>query len=173
MDGMFSRILNLAFLALIAAAFTPSVVAQVSPVRLRVEQVSKSDTNSYKTVQSRSLNVQVSNSSLEAVELKLKYVIFGRNMKGGDIVTVGQGEVPVSVKPQGTEKLTTPPATAVSQEARTGSKGKSEEAGSRIMGQGVQAWKGETMVAEYYEPASVKEHFGKAPPAEILDKKKK
>lgn len=170
---MFPRILNLAFLAVLVVGFTPAVFAQVSPVRLRVEQVSKSDTTSYKTVQTRSLNVQVSNGSLEAVELKLKYVIFGRNLKGGDVVTVGSGEVPVTVKPQGTEKVTTPVATSVSQEARIGSKGKSEEAGSRIIGQGVQAWKGETMVAEFYEPASVKEHFGKAPPAEVLDKKKK
>ena len=170
---MFPCILNFTFLAVLFAGFTPTAFAQVSPVLLRVEQVSKSDTTSYKTVQARSLNVHVTNGSLESVELKLVYVVFGRNLKGGDIVTVGSGELPVTVKPQGTEKLTTPAVTAVSQEARTGSKGKSEEAGSRIMGQGVQAWKGETMVAEFYEPASMKEHFGKAPPAEVLDKKKK
>lgn len=170
---MFSRILNIAFLAVLFAGFTSTVFAQVSPVRLRVEQVSKSDTTSYKTVQTRSLNVQVSNGSPEAVELKLKYVVFGRNLKGGDIVTVGAGEVPVTVKLQGTEKVATPAVTAVSQETRTGSKGKSEEAGSRIIGQGVQAWKGGTMVAEFYEPASLREHFGKARPAEVLDKKKK
>jgi len=144
-----------------------------SAIRIRVEQSGKTDTISYKTVQSRSLGILVSNTSNEALDLKVKYVIFGRDIKTQDVVTIEQGELPVSVKPLGTEKLQTPVAQAASEEARLGSKGKSEAMGSKIIGHGVQVLKGDAVVAEFYEPVSLKEHFGKAPVAEKLDKLKK
>lgn len=147
--------------------------AQVGAVRVRMEQTSKSDTTSYKTVQSRSLNVFVSNSSKEALELKVKWAVFGRDLKDQQIVTIEQGELPVSVKPQGTEKIQTPQVRTAAEEERIGSKGKSEAGGSRIIGQGVQVMKGDTLVAEAYEPPSLRDSFGKAPPALKLEKKKK
>jgi hypothetical protein len=170
---MTSHILRITFIAATTLAFSRTVfAAPPSAVRLRVEQVSKSDTISYKSVQSRSLNITVANSSNEALELKVKYVVFGRDVSTKDVVTVGQGELPVSVKALGTEKVQTPAAQAASEDARIGSKGKSEAMGSKIIGQGVQVLRAEAVVAEYYEPMSVKEHFGKAPVAQPLDKLK-
>ena len=147
--------------------------AEVSPVRVRVEKTGKSDTNAYKTVQTRSLTVYVSNASREPLDLKVKYAIFGRDIKSKEVVVVLEGELPISVKAQATEKVQTPLAHAVSEEARIGSKGKTDDAGNRIMGQGVQIWQGAKLVAEVYDPESLKESFGKAPAAKVIEKKKK
>jgi hypothetical protein len=147
--------------------------AEFNPVRIRVEKTGKSDTTSYKTVQTRSLTISVSNSSQEPLELKVKYAIFGRDIKTKEVVVVAEGELPVSVKAQETEKVETPLAHAVSEESRVGSKGKTEDAGNRIIGHGVQVWKGAVMLAEDYDPASLKESFGKVPPAKLIEKKKK
>ncbi|NDG04794.1 MAG: hypothetical protein EB121_05535 [Alphaproteobacteria bacterium] len=70
-------------------------------------------------------------------------------------------------------QVQTPLAHAVSEEARIGSKGKTDDAGNRIMGQGVQIWQGAKLVAEVYDPESLKESFGKAPAAKVIEKKKK
>jgi hypothetical protein len=142
-------------------------------VRVRVDQSGKSDTTSYKTVQSRSLTISVSNISREPLALKVKYVIFGRDINSKDVVTVAQGDLKLSVKALATEKAETPVAHAVSEEARIGSKGKHDAAGNRFIGQGVQVWNGDVMVAEVYEPPGLKESFGKAPPAKLIEKKKK
>ena len=150
-----------------------AAVAQVSPVRVRVEQVNEAKTISYKSVQTRSLNVLLSNSSTDSQELKVKFVIFGRDIKSKDIVTVLEGEMPVTLKPSGTEKIQTPEAHAVAEEARTGTKGKTDDVGTKIIGHGVRVLKGDAVIAEVYEPASVKESFGKAPAAKMPEKKKK
>ncbi|MEQ1860850.1 MAG: hypothetical protein ABMA13_13020 [Chthoniobacteraceae bacterium] len=160
-----------AFLILLAALATAT--AQVSAVRLRVEQVSKSNTTSYKTVQTRSLTIHLANSSTQPADVKVKWAVLGRDIKSKDVVTVEQGELAAALKPTGTEKLQTPAVSAAAEEARTGSKGKSDDIGTRIIGHGVQVWQGEKLVAEFYEPASLKESFGKAPVAQPLDKQKK
>lgn len=147
--------------------------AEVSPVRVRVELTSKNDTTSYKSVQSRTLNIIVSNSSSELLDLKAKFAVFGRDIKTQEIVTIEQGEIPVSLKARGTEKVQSQTAHAVAEEERVGSKGKSEAFGYKIIGQAVQIMKGDIVMAESFEPASMKDSFGKAPMALKPEKKKK
>lgn len=148
------------------------VRAQVNPIHVRVEQSSKSDTTGYKTVQSRSLNIYIANGSIQPQDVTVKYVIFGRDLKSKDLVTVEQGESKASLKASGTEKVQSVEARVSSEEARAGSKGKSPDTGTRLIGYGVQVLQGEKVVAETYEPASMKASFGKTPVMRPPDKKK-
>lgn len=161
------------FASILAAGLVSTATAQVSTVRLRVEQVSKNDKTSYKTVQSRSLVVYLTNSAQLPADAVVKWAVFGRDIKTKDVVTIEQGEMKSSMKASGAEKLQTPVVQASSEEARVGSKGKNEAAGNKIIGHGVQVWQGDKIVAELYEPLSIKESFGKAPAAVPLDKQKK
>jgi hypothetical protein len=151
--------------------------ADVSPIRVRVEVTSKTDADRGKdkdtTTYSRFLNVIVDNGGAEAAELKIKYAIFGRDIASKDIVTLGSGEVPVSVKPRGSEKVQTPKADAVLDEPKPqkGQK-KADPTGNKIVGHGVQVLKGDTVVAEVYEPASMKASFGTATAVKPADAKK-
>lgn len=162
--------LTLLFVA--AASLFSTARAQVSPIRLRVEQSNKNTTKSYKTVQARTLTIYLTNSSQQAADLVVKWAVLGRDIKSKDFVTIEQGEMKSSLGPSGTDKRDTPEVNASSEEARVGSKGKSEDIGNKIVGHGVQVWQGDKLVAEIYEPASIKEHFGKAPPARPLDQLK-
>ncbi len=159
--------LTLLFVA--AASLFSTAHAQVSPIRLRVEQSNKNTTKSYKTVQARTLTIYLTNSSQQAADVVVKWAVLGRDIKSKDFVTIEQGEMKSSLGPSGTDKRDTPEVNASSEEARVGSKGKSEDIGNKIVGHGVQVWQGDKLVAETYEPASIKEHFGKAPPARPLD----
>jgi hypothetical protein len=142
--------------------------AEVSPIRVRVEVTSKTDADRAKdkdtTTYSRLLNVIVDNGGAEAAELKVKYAIFGRDVESRDIVTLGMGELPVSVKARGTEKVQTPKADATVEEVKKAPKGekKPDPTGKKIVGHGVQILKGDTVVAEAYEPASMKTEFTSA-----------
>jgi len=150
---------SLSIFALVAVA-----QAEVSPVHMRIEASNKAETTKTSSTQTRTLTVYVDNSSQEQVELKVKYVIFGRDATSKDIVTVGQGEVPVSVKPHGQEKVTTPEAKATYNEPKPakGQAKKVDPSGQKIVGHGVQLMKGDTVLAEIYEPQSMKDNFGKA-----------
>jgi hypothetical protein len=159
--------------ACFAAVFAATAHAQTSPVRVQVAQTGKIDTISYKTVQTRTLTITVSSSAAEPLNLKVKYAIFCRDITNQEVYTLTQGELPVTVKARGVEKVQSMTASAAAEEARIGSKGKSDAFGYKIVGQAVQVLNGDAVVAEYYEPVTIKESFGKAPPAPKVEKKKK
>src|SRR5688572_19577875 len=121
---MLSRANLLIFM--VAAGLQSVAMAQVSPLRVRVEQTSKSDTIGYKSVQSRRLNVIISNSASAPADVKVKYVIFGRDIQSKEVVAIARSEMPATVPASGTTKLETAVAQAAAEEARIGSKGKSE-----------------------------------------------
>jgi hypothetical protein len=106
--------------------------------------------------------------------LRAKYVFFGRGVaKGGDVVKIDEGEKAVTVAPQKTELVESAVAsTSYEEEHSSGSsKGKAgkkvEASGTKFIGYGVQLFKGETMVAEYYDPLSGKDEWTKAYPAKL------
>jgi hypothetical protein len=149
-------------LALLAGVFLSPLHAAPSAVRVRVEAVNKSETEKDKKTQKRSLKVFVSNSSKEALELKVKYVIFGRQLaERKEFVTVDEGQLPASVAPMETKQVDTLPATSTSVEEHYEKTKKVEASGNKIVGYGVQILQGETVVAEAYDPPSMKEQFGK------------
>jgi hypothetical protein len=168
------------FILILATAGLASVAtAQVSPFRLRVEQVSKSDNDKHTKKQERSLKIFASNSSKEAAELTAKYVFFGKQANDREVVKIDEGEKAISVGPLATAMVETGAATATFQEEHSASSGKGkgkgksapkkkvEASGSKITGFGVQLYKGETMIAEYYDPPSCKEEWTKAYPLKL------
>ena len=103
---------SLTAICLSFSAFAFTAHAELSPVHMRIETNNKNSVDKTSSTQSRSLNVILDNSSSEQVDVKVKYVIFGRDASSKDIVTVGQGEMPATIKPHGTEKVSTPEAKA-------------------------------------------------------------
>jgi hypothetical protein len=169
-------------LAVAMLALGISARAEISPYRLRVEQVSKSENEKFTKTQKRSLKIFVSNSSKEAGELLAKYVFFGKQAKGSEVVKIDEGEKAVSVGPLATQMVESGIATATFEEEHSSggySKGsrssgkKVEASGSKITGFGVRLYKGETMVAESYDPPSGKEAWEKAYPAKLPTAPKK
>jgi hypothetical protein len=160
----------IACIGLAMIGFVSNASAQVSPFRVRVEQVAKSETEKYTKTQKRSLKIFVSNSSKEASELTAKYYFFGREAKGNDVVKLDEGAKPVSSKPLSTEMVESGTVTSVFEEehASSYSKGKAgkktEATGTKILGFAVQVFQGDKMVAESYDPPSMKEQISKAMP---------
>jgi hypothetical protein len=151
----------LAFTALLTLSH-----GEVSPIRVQVEAKSKTDKSKDGTTQTRVLNITVSNSGAEAAELKVQYAVFARDVDSKEIITVGEGELPVSVKPRGTEKVEAPAAKSAVVDAKPG-KGKEpkkDASGAKIVGHGAKVLQGETVVAEFFEPASMKPSFGTTTP---------
>lgn len=158
--------------AAITAGFLSTASAQLSPLRMRLEVNSSGDREAYKTMQSRSIAIYLTNSGLEPADVVVKWAVMGRDIKSKEVVTVEQGEIKSSLKARGSDKLETPVARAAAEEARLGSKGKSDDIGTKIIGHGAQLWQGEKMIAEIYEPPALKDSFGKARAAVPLDKLK-
>ena len=165
-------------LAIASIALLSPARAEISPFRVRVEQVAKSESEKTTKTQKRSLKIFVSNASKEPAELTAKYYFFGCDAKGKDVVKLDEGAKPVSSKPLGTEMVESGIVTAVFEEERAdgytkGKPGKKVEAtGTKILGYAVQVFQGEKMVAESYDPPSMKEQISKASPAAKAEPKK-
>jgi hypothetical protein len=161
--------LPIAFISAIVFAVAGTLRAEISAVTVRVEQTIKSDMNQKDRTtrtHSRTLNVFVSNNSSELLDLKVKYIVFGRDMLNHDLITAGEGENPVSVKPRETEKVETAETKVTAAEAHydAKTKKKTEASGASLVGFGVQILQGTTLMAEYYDPPSLKEEWGKTTP---------
>jgi hypothetical protein len=141
-------------------------------VRVRTEQSNKLDIEKTTKSAARSLKIFVSNASKEMIDVKVKYLFFGRDAKGKDVVVVDQGEKPIQVKPLATEMIETPTAKATFIEAHAEKNKKVEASGIKFIGHAVQVFQSDKMVAEYYDPLSVKEQVGKAGPAPKPEAKK-
>ncbi len=150
-----------------AAASPAPARMEASGISIRVEQPSKTDNDRVKKTVTRSLKVSVSNSSTEALELKVKYAFFGRDTVDKDIKILGEGDRPASVKPRSTEIVETNTATAVMNDATTDprTRKRTPASGTKFVGYGVQVFNGEKLVAETYDPISIKDSWGKAPAA--------
>jgi hypothetical protein len=148
----------------VAVAQFSSAYAQISPIKMRVTQTGKTDRDDkdkHKSSQEKVLNIEITNSAKEAMDLKIKYTVFGRDLRSKDIVGIADGEMPAALKPQSTEKFTTPKAQSDMEEETGAGKDKKVAKGAKMIGYGVQVLKGETVVAEAYEPSAMKASFGK------------
>jgi hypothetical protein len=178
---MKSSVLPLA--AMVAGFFlaSPAIHAETSAISIRVEASSKSEPGKpdrYVITQNHSLKVYVTNSSKDVVDVKAKYIFFGRDLKDHKIDKINEGEKEAQVKPLATETVEIPAVTSTYTEEHfemaaggAGGKGggknakpgkKVEASGSRFVGYAVQVYQGEKLVAETYEPASMKDEVSKA-----------
>lgn len=159
----------IASFALALATFAPSVHAEVSPVSLRVEQVSSSQPEKHATTQKRSLKIFLSNGTgQDQTGLKVKYYYFAKDVKDKDVMVKDSGEKSADVKARATEVIETPVVTATSTEAHQEGNGrqnrngtfkggkKVEASGDKIVGYGVQVFSGEKLLTEYFSAPSLK-----------------
>jgi len=151
------------------AKSTPAPAAEATAVVLRVDQYIKSDMNPKDRISrthARTVNAIITNNSSESLQVKVKHVVFGRDMHEHQLVTVGEGENPATVKPHMTERIQTAEAKVIGTEQHWDPKAKKmiPASGANIVGIGVQVLQGSTVVAEFFDPPSLKEHWGKTQP---------
>lgn len=113
----------------------------------------------------RRLHVFVTNNSAALLDLKVKYEVFGRDMLTHDIVKVSEGEQPLQVKPHSAANVDSVDAKCVSSEQHWDPKAKKmiDPSGATIIGSGIQIMQGNNLLAEWYDPASLKDEWGTAP----------
>lgn len=148
---------------LLFVVFAPAAFAQVSPVSMRVEQVSKTETDKYKHTQKRSLKILLTNASpQERAGLTVRYYFFGKGVGDNDIIVMDKGEKQASVGSNKTEVIETPAVTKTALEAHSekgaGGKGgkKVEASGEKLVGYGAQLYEGDKLLTEYFSGPSYK-----------------
>lgn len=156
--------------------FLPSLRAETSPVSVEVKQESKTETSKDKLTktQRRTLKVMLVNSSKAEVTVKVKYAFFGHGLKEHDLTMLDSGDRDATLKPSGTETVETPPTSISYSDEHYDAKAKKkiEGTGNKVVGWGVQVFAGDKMVAEAYEPLSMKDQMGKAPAVKKEEVKK-
>ena len=135
--------LPIVFITALVFAVAIPLRAETTGVSIRVEQSIKSDMNPKNLsnrAHSRTLNVFLTNNSSELLDLKVKHIVFGRDMLKHDLITAGEGENAVRIKPHSTEKVETAETKVTAAEAHydAKTKKKTEASGATIVGVGVQ-----------------------------------
>ena len=171
-------------IALLAAlcAISGIVRAEISPVMLRVEQVTSVDHAKFKKTQEKSLKIFISNTSTSDLgNLKVKYYFFGHGVKEHESEVVDKGEKTASVKARETVTVESEDAkaTAVEQHyvaTRGGLKSSSKKgsgfnkgkqvaaSGEKLTGYGVQVLSDGKVIADYFSEPSLKEKVGGGKP---------
>lgn len=166
--------LPLPFLLLSACfAFSPIVHAQRSTISVRIEQESKQESppKDYHTkTQKRTLKIFLSNSSKEETNVKIKYTYFGHAIASHDVVPIDQGEKDATLKPLETQEVDAPTSSQTYTDEHyegmgKGPKKKVEATGNKLTGYGVQVLVDDKVVAESYDPPTMKDLMDKAPAA--------
>jgi hypothetical protein len=163
-------------------AFSSTVQAQSSGISIRVEQANKVEGSKdpkdhfTKTIK-HGLRVFVTNATHDEAAIKIKFTFFGHAIDSHDLITVNSGEQDATIKPSDTQPVETTPVTVTYTEDHyppgkgAGVKTKIMGTGNKVTGYGVQVFLGDKLVAENYEPASLKEQSAKAPPVAAPPKK--
>jgi len=164
---------SLLLVAAAALSFSSAVGARagVGPISMRVEQPSSTTNEGDKKTVKKNLKITFSNSSGADVDIKIKYVLFGRDGAEKELKSVDTGDRGATVKARSNEVVETTKATAVIADAKTdpNTRKRTPAAGIKFVGYGIQVMdKDGKLLTEAYEPLSLKESWGKvvaAPPA--------
>lgn len=148
--------------------------SQVSPIRIAVEQNSKTEAKpkaQWDKTQVRSLKITLTNNSAEPADgLVVKYWFMGREMTGSEVKVLKEGERKASLAARGKEVVDSESVSASYVEAHTeiskgGSYGAAKKvpaSGQKIMGYAVKVLQGDKVLAETYSEPSYREKL--APP---------
>jgi hypothetical protein len=157
-------------------AFASIADAALYPITVRVEQKNKSQTDGPKTTQTKELKVLLGNSTKQEYSgLKVKYLLFARDVLSKDISLLEQGERPADLKGMNTAVVETPEVTATftDEHSSGGRKGgnqvganskskKVEASGQKMVGYAVQVFDAAgKLIGEAYGPLSMKEQVTK------------
>lgn len=159
--------------ALLLAAPAPAAFAQVSPVSIRVEQITSTDSDKkgVKHEQSKSLKIHLTNSSRQDFSgLRVKYYFFAKDVKSRDTSVHKDGETTADVKAASSATVETPSvSSSYSEDSYQGKKGgkrgggggkKVEGTGDRLVGYGARLYDGDKLLTEFFSQPSYKELVG-------------
>ena len=150
-------------LALFSAA-TLSLRAEVSPIHLTVELISKTETKDktgHDKTQIRSLKIQLDNNSTQAFDgLAVKYWFLGHAMTEHAAKPIAEGERKSAITPRGKDIVESEVVSKHFVEAHVEKKGKATvkvaASGEKIIGYAVRVMKDGKVLAEYYSDPSYK-----------------
>ncbi|MDQ3621973.1 MAG: hypothetical protein M3463_05720 [Verrucomicrobiota bacterium] len=146
---------RLLFTLLPVLALVLPAQAQVSPVTMRIEQVTKTDNDKYTHKQSKSLKIFLNNgSSADKTGLLVRYYFFGKGVTDREIVVVDKGEKTADIKARKTEIIETPTVSKTWVEEHFQKKKKVEASGEKLVGYGAQVFEEERLLAQYYSEPS-------------------
>ena len=154
---------SLLALAALAAAPFSSICAEPSPVRISVQQESKSDNQKDKKVQSRTLKITLTNSGADSLPLRVKYAFFGHGAKGHDTIVIDHSDITTQLQPKSDQTLTTKTQTATFTEAHMDKKTKVEASGQRFIGWGVKVYQDGKVISEACDPPSLQDDMANMP----------
>jgi hypothetical protein len=162
-------------LLVIASVFTLRLHAENSPIRVSIEQISKSETKDKKKphdkTQVRSLKIRLDNNSTTAFEsLLVKYWFFGHSAGEHAIKELVSGERKAAITARGTEMVESEVVSkSFSEESYdVKSKKKVPATGDKISGYAVRVMQGDKVLAEVLSEPSYKaliDKTGAAAPA--------
>jgi hypothetical protein len=166
------RFTSLTFLVL--ALGIPLAADAASPsVDLDVKIEGKADYKGSSTkTQSRTLNIKIANWGKAAVtDLKVKWWIFGHNMKDHKLIVIKEGESKTDVPAMGETKVTSPEVkvTGTRKHKVSSRKGRGRRSrtstktvpasGQEYYGYAVEVYSGQTPIAAYHSKPSIKEYL--------------
>ena len=156
-------ILALIAAALAASAFSTAARAQTSPVRVSVQQESKSDNKGFNKVQQRTLKITLTNSGPDSLQLRVKYAFFGRSAKSHDTTVIDHSDITTQLQPNSDQTLTTKTQSATMVEEHTVKKAKVAASGEKFTGYGVKVYQDGKVIAEICDPPSMKDDLANMP----------
>ncbi len=144
-------------------ALEKTTLTGLGPIRIRVEQPSTNTVEGGSRVVKRSLRIAVANTSAEPLDVKLKYIFFGYDAAAEkQLKILNEGTPDVAAKPRSTQIFETPIVTATMVGPKFDPTLKRvASSGTKFAGYGVQAFIGEKLAAESYDPFWLKDSWGK------------
>ncbi len=159
-------------------AFQGFALAEVSPIMLRVEQITGVNHAKFKETQEKSLKISLSNTTNADIgNLKVKYYFFGHNVKDHEAEVLDKGEKTTSVKAHDTSivETATVKASAVEKHAEAAPKKGAKKtakpqakvvqpSGEKLTGYGVQVISNGSVITDYFSEPSLKDKVGGSRP---------
>ena len=146
-----------------ATAQLPAAPLPASPVRITVQQESKTDNKGLSKTQTRTLKITLVNGGPDSLPLRVKYAFFGHGAKGHDTIIIAHSDLITQLQPKSDQTLTTKPQTAVFTEAHLDNGKKTEASGQHFTGWGVKIYQNGNVIAEACEPSSMQDDLAKMP----------
>ena len=149
--------------ALAAPTFPAAAEMPTGPVRVAVQQESKSDNKGFTKVQHRVLKITLTNSGPDSLPLRVKYAFFGRAAKGHDTIVIAHSDLTTQLQPKSDQTLTTASQSATMMEEHFDKTKKIEAIGQKFTGYGVKVYQDGKVIAETCEPSSMQDDLAKMP----------
>jgi hypothetical protein len=161
-------------LAIVAgAAFATSVradltsLAPISPISIRVEQVSDDKRTRFEDSQKKTLQIHLTNDSPKDQAVKVKFYYFAKDQKDNAVTVFKEGKKSATVKAHAEAVVQADAAVAKAVEKHqegTAYRGRTAKevaaSGEHLVGYGVQVFQNSKLAAEYFSEPSLKSNVG-------------